>query len=429
MRRQSVILAGCILLASPAFALDMPPRKPGLWELKMEFMGRQLPVQVIKQCVDAASDKLMNSNFAGSGQVDCAKQDVTHNGASMVVDSVCQVGPATTTTHAVINGSFDSGYTVEVTSTRAGGPPLPGVAPGGATHMKIAATWLGPCGAGLRPGDMIMSNGMKMNILDIQKMGPPSNSASPARFTSPIGKRIASSVMVIDREAERPDHPLPAGAGASELKQIQQIVKRSRAAPAACARLRPIAFLHGELRLGLLLQVFVAILEVARRPAPTIKSLICTSPLAFSSRPLDHHAGLPRLSAYLICWPNRASDCRDRVRRGCRRCAAGGTMRLVVGDAVAVEHRDDSTGPGAGLVAELAERGQRRLQARDADGEAGRRHRLAHEARHQPVVAPAAADRAEAHRAALVVLGFDQVVQLRRPGRCSTRGRGRRKGR
>ena len=66
-----------------------------------------------------------------------------------------------------------------------------------------------------------------------------------------------------------------------------------------------------------------------------------------------------------------------------------------------------TTGPGAGLPLELAEMRERGLQARDADGETGRRHRLAAKARHEPVVAPAAADRAEAHRAAFLVLGFE----------------------
>jgi hypothetical protein len=47
------------------------------------------------------------------------------------------------------------------------------MAPGAATHMKIAATWLGPCKKGQRPGDMIMGNGMTMNILDLQKGIPP----------------------------------------------------------------------------------------------------------------------------------------------------------------------------------------------------------------------------------------------------------------
>jgi len=73
----------------------------------------------------------------------------------------------------VVTGSFDSAYTVDVTSTREGGRPVPGMAPGGSSHMKIAATWLGPCQAGQRPGDMMMSNGMTMNVLDMQKGIPP----------------------------------------------------------------------------------------------------------------------------------------------------------------------------------------------------------------------------------------------------------------
>ncbi len=87
------------------------------------------------------------------------------------------------------------------------------------------------------------------------------------------------------------------------------------------------------------------------------------------------------------------------------------TILLIVGDAVAVEHRDQHRA-GRRLVIELADQGQRGLQPRHADGEAGRRHRLAAEARHEAVVAPAAADRAEAHRAAFLVLGFEQQFNL-----------------
>jgi hypothetical protein len=171
MRRAFAVLANSfavwLVAAPPAAALDMPARKPGLWEVKMEFAGGRLPAQDIKQCVDAATDKLMNSSFGGSAQQNCSRQDVTRSGNTMMVDSVCKFGDATTTSHAVVTGSFDSGYTVDVTSTRAGGRPLPGMAPGGTTHMKIAAKWLGPCIAGQRPGDMIMGNGMKMNVLDL----------------------------------------------------------------------------------------------------------------------------------------------------------------------------------------------------------------------------------------------------------------------
>ncbi len=171
MRRQLAVAAFALLFVVPAFALDMPIRKGGLWELKMDFEGRNLPAQVIKQCTDASTDKLMTSNFGGPAQEKCSKRDVNNSGGTITIDSICTFGDATTTSHAVVSGDFNSGYTVDVTSTRQGGRALPGMAPGAATHMKIAAKWLGPCGAGQRPGDMIMGNGFKMNILDLQKMG------------------------------------------------------------------------------------------------------------------------------------------------------------------------------------------------------------------------------------------------------------------
>lgn len=175
MRRHLLIAASGLLAVAPAFALDLPARKAGLWELRMEFDNRNLPAQVMKQCVDAATDKLMNMNFGGSNEQACSKQDVNRTGATITIDSVCTFGPTTTTSHAVMTGSFDSAYTVDVTSTREGGPAMPGVAPGAPTRMTIAAKWLGACAAGQKPGDVIMANGMTMNVLELQKMRlPPS---------------------------------------------------------------------------------------------------------------------------------------------------------------------------------------------------------------------------------------------------------------
>jgi len=173
MRRHLVIVTAAILSASPALALDLPTRKAGLWELKMIFEGRNLPPTVMKHCTDAATDKLMNANFGGSNEQHCSKQDMKTSGGTITIDSVCKFGEMTTTSHAVVTGSFDSAYTIKVASTRAGGPPMPGVAPGAETHMTIEAKWMGACSAGQKPGDVIMSNGMSMNVLDMQKMRPP----------------------------------------------------------------------------------------------------------------------------------------------------------------------------------------------------------------------------------------------------------------
>jgi hypothetical protein len=170
--RHLVLFAG-LLIAAPAGAVDLPTRKAGLWELTMNFHNTRLPHQTMRQCTDADSDRLMNLNFAGSNEQACSKKDIVPNGTGYVVDSICNFGGVTTTSHAVVTGSFDSAYSVDVNSTREGGPAMPGAAAGAASHMTIAAKWLGPCAAGEKPGDVIMSNGMKMNVIELQKARGP----------------------------------------------------------------------------------------------------------------------------------------------------------------------------------------------------------------------------------------------------------------
>jgi Protein of unknown function (DUF3617) len=176
MRRRFVLsaalIAGC-LAAAPACALDLPQRKAGLWELKMSFQGRRdLPGRAMRQCVDAQTDKLMNSGFGGGAAAQsCTQRKVSPSPGGFTVDSVCAFNGATTTTHAVIAGDFNSAYTVQATSTRSGGRPMPGMPAGGTSHMSLSAKWLGACPAGTRPGDIMMGNGMKMNVLDLRKMG------------------------------------------------------------------------------------------------------------------------------------------------------------------------------------------------------------------------------------------------------------------
>ena len=82
---------------------------------------------------------------------------------------------------------------------------------------------------------------------------------------------------------------------------------------------------------------------------------------------------------------------------------------LVVGDAVLIEHGDDH-GAGRGFRIELAEMLERGHEPRHADGESGGRHRLAAEARHEAVIAPAARDRAEADGLAVVAFDFEGEI-------------------
>ena len=161
------LLLACALAATPAFALDMPPRKAGLWEMKMSMEGRSMPMQTFQHCIDAATDKAMNDVGGGMRAEQCSKQDMQRSGNTITVNSVCNIGAATTTSRAVVTGDFNSAYTVKMNSKREGGPAIPGMP--AETNMTIEAKWLGPCKADQKPGDIIMANGMKMNVSDMRR--------------------------------------------------------------------------------------------------------------------------------------------------------------------------------------------------------------------------------------------------------------------
>src|SRR4051794_34725013 len=162
-------LLAVTFFAGPALAIDMPSRKPGLWQLTMNFEGGKVPTQTMKHCIDAETDKLMNSPAGSMGREQCTQNNVQRVGSTVVIDSVCKFGNMTNISHAVASGDFNSNYTVQVDSKREGGPAVPGGAPG-TTKMMITAKWLGGCEAGQKPGDMIMEGGMKVNVRELQQM-------------------------------------------------------------------------------------------------------------------------------------------------------------------------------------------------------------------------------------------------------------------
>ena len=170
MHPRLTIIAFTLVCASPAAALDLPARKAGLWELKMNFEGRTIPPQTIQQCIDAATDKQMNSIGGNMGRETCSKQDVQKVGSTIVVNSVCQIGPTKTTSHGVITGDFNSAYTVKVSSKREGGPAVPGMPADGTSNMTMEAKWLGACKPDQKAGDIVMPGGFKMNVKDMEKL-------------------------------------------------------------------------------------------------------------------------------------------------------------------------------------------------------------------------------------------------------------------
>lgn len=147
-----------ILSAASASAAELPTRKAGLWEITI---AGQHSIKV-RQCSDAASDQALEQ--AGVGLPgNCGKRDVEKSGSTITVVSVCTSARKTTISHMVITGNLESEYTMTMTSQepgRSGAPPV-----------TLNAKWLGPCAADQKPGDVIMPNGTKINILNLPKGG------------------------------------------------------------------------------------------------------------------------------------------------------------------------------------------------------------------------------------------------------------------
>ena len=164
MQRFGAALLATALGAFTAAATDLPARKPGLWEVKTITDNRGAGL-VVRQCIDAATDQLLLSGTGPISAAFCSKRDVQKSGNTLVMDSTCTVGGKPASSHAVVTGSFDSAYTMNVTAQ---GDELKA-----GLSMTLTGQWLGPCEGGQRPGDVIMPGGIKVNILDLQSRMPP----------------------------------------------------------------------------------------------------------------------------------------------------------------------------------------------------------------------------------------------------------------
>jgi hypothetical protein len=156
-----------VLLPAPdAFAVEMPIRKVGLWEIKIVRTGSPLPEMTMQHCTDEATDKEMNTGLAPAAKDVCSKHDIQKTATGYVTDSVCSVAGISMTSHSDITGDFNSAYTVKSTSHSEGGPS--GMPRDSTT--TIEAKWLGVCKADQKPGDIVMPGGFKLNIKDAEKL-------------------------------------------------------------------------------------------------------------------------------------------------------------------------------------------------------------------------------------------------------------------
>jgi Protein of unknown function (DUF3617) len=158
----------------PAQAAEPPSRKPGLWQVKTSIENSSAPARVLQQCIDATTDQMMQSSAGPFDPAACRKREVQDSANSITIDSTCTVGGKAATAHSVITGSFDSAYTMTVAAQSE-------ELPGGKMTMTMEGKWLGPCAADQKPGDMIMGNGVKINLPEMLKRSASPGAPPPPR--------------------------------------------------------------------------------------------------------------------------------------------------------------------------------------------------------------------------------------------------------
>lgn len=174
--RRPALLIGLVMIATPAFSagFDLPPRKPGQWEMSIQVDTAAMPPQVIKMCLDGETDKLLNEQFGGMAQSMCTKQEQKKDGEAIVLDSECKLGYMASSSHTVITGDFSSAYTMK-TDIKMSGSNMPQglqqASPDAPVTMAqtIEAKRVGDCAAGFKPGDIDLGGDRVINVREMPK--------------------------------------------------------------------------------------------------------------------------------------------------------------------------------------------------------------------------------------------------------------------
>jgi len=154
MRIVAVALALGLLASAAASQTpspDHPVRKPGWWEIRMSVAGAApRPQQLtMRLCTDPEIEKVQPAFGVHMGKA-CPPMQITPTAVGWDIHAACQDHGTSVAADGHASGDLSSHYVVDVDS-RIVPPPAPGV-----TDMKIHmdATWIGPCPAGKRPGDL-----------------------------------------------------------------------------------------------------------------------------------------------------------------------------------------------------------------------------------------------------------------------------------
>jgi hypothetical protein len=155
-------LAGCGKVDGDGSTAATPSRKAGLWEQVLTRDGKPGRLGVLTMCVDAATDHELGIFGRHVGKGDCDRTVTRDPTGVYHFVSNCTLSNGTLVkSMGTASGDFASGYKVHSEVNISGAP----IAPMNGMHViDIAGRYEGTCPATMRPGDVSLGSGLKVNM-------------------------------------------------------------------------------------------------------------------------------------------------------------------------------------------------------------------------------------------------------------------------
>jgi hypothetical protein len=162
----AVVVCGCEnrTQAPPMPVAAMPTPRAGLWRESTLRDGHELGlIGEMRACLDADVRARLSTLGGQAGKSRCETLTITHDaGGGYHFSSACDLGPGgRVVTRGEITGDLASRYRVTSRSDTSGAV-LGSM--NGHHEIDLEANYLGPCPAGMRTGDIVVANGMKVNM-------------------------------------------------------------------------------------------------------------------------------------------------------------------------------------------------------------------------------------------------------------------------
>jgi hypothetical protein len=153
-----------LALAASAFAappVDVPPLRAGLWEATSAGVRPQSP-SVTRMCLDRHTQRHVLDQLAVALPRMCSRNHYGMRAGRFVTDSACTFGASAIEGRTETTFVRDTAYRMEVVGR---------VGPAGKAaetrKAVIDGRHVGACPAGMKPGDMVLPNGLRLNLVDL----------------------------------------------------------------------------------------------------------------------------------------------------------------------------------------------------------------------------------------------------------------------